>query len=116
MIAKALFDDLQLAALKLRGLALEHKMADAHARTTEYSSQNSGFLKSGVVYSLLPARAHHEVPSYIQRFGRTKILASVGIRHIRGAGDQDRDYNSFPFLLVSYQVMDGISSVHIAAL
>ena len=61
--AKASFGELQLAALKLRGLALEHKMADAHARTTEYSSHNSGFLKSGVLYRLVPARAHHEVPS-----------------------------------------------------
>jgi hypothetical protein len=37
MIVKALFDDLQLAALKLKGLALEHRMADAHAQSLEYS-------------------------------------------------------------------------------
>ena len=61
--SQASFDDLQLAILKLKGLALEHRMADVHARTIEYSSHNSGFLKSGAVYSLVPARAHHEVPS-----------------------------------------------------
>jgi hypothetical protein len=116
MIVKALFDDLQLAALKLKGLALEHRMADAHARSLEYSSQNSGLPKSGIAHRLVPAWDLQTVPSSLQQFGRTKILASVGIRHIRDAGDQDRDSQSFPFLLVSYQVMDGISSVHIAAL